>query len=534
MNDEILLRQIDDLINGTISETAHQELQDRLKSDAASRTIFRERMDIEAGLRTLVADGDVNQQPAFNKTCSSKRPLRMWSRLNVMMLVTAFSLLMFVFWWTQRLDRTRPELAKQAAQTAPPQLQLAATSLGQVVAQLGCVWQQAPLLEKGRFLPGIIKLTSGAAELRFDSGTNITLEGPCEVIVEAVDSTRLVAGTVFVDVTEVSNGFLLETPDAQIIDEGTEYAVTLDSQATEVHVFDGSVIWTTAESDLDFEERIPSGEARRYLYSEPGRSHRIPFGRRQFVRRIEEAVREAGSGDLIAYDGFENLAGRLRRGRSGFGWNGGWEPAGRTRRSLAEIIDAPNDEVFGLSRADRRLLLLSGGDSLRRRFEKSIQLGSGQSIFVSILISRHASSNEDNSSTQIVLEPEAGSRRYMRRHSVSFGVTSKGEPFLNNAGKVSHVTIPLVEADTYLFVLKFDAEKKGGNAMLRIYSPDSTVDLNEPDTWSVASRSSDSIPDFKAIRITTGKSRDWEIDELKVGSSWSAVVAEAADIETDR
>ena len=34
MSNEILRQQINDLINGNISETAHQELQQRLKSDA--------------------------------------------------------------------------------------------------------------------------------------------------------------------------------------------------------------------------------------------------------------------------------------------------------------------------------------------------------------------------------------------------------------------------------------------------------------------------------------------------------------------
>ena len=46
----------------------------------------------------------------------------------------------------------------------------------------------------------------------------------------------------------------------------------------------------------DDAERIPSGEARRYLRSEPDRSRHIPFGQRQFVQRIEQRIREAGRG----------------------------------------------------------------------------------------------------------------------------------------------------------------------------------------------------------------------------------------------
>jgi hypothetical protein len=64
--------------------------------------------------------------------------------------------------------------------------------------------------------------------------------------------------------------------------------------------------------DNPIEERISTGEARRYLRTEPSRSHRIPFGQGQFVRKIEAEILQASGGELLAYDGFENLAGQLR------------------------------------------------------------------------------------------------------------------------------------------------------------------------------------------------------------------------------
>ena len=112
------------------------------------------------------------------------------------------------------------------------------------------------------------------------------------------------------------------TPEAHILDEGTQYAVSLDADSIEVHVFDGSVIWIAERGDSEFEDRIGSGEAKRFTRAAPNRPHRIPFGQRQFVRRIESDIRNAAGAGLLAYDGFENLAGQLRRGRSGFGWAG--------------------------------------------------------------------------------------------------------------------------------------------------------------------------------------------------------------------
>jgi ferric-dicitrate binding protein FerR (iron transport regulator) len=534
MSDEVLHQQINGLVNGTISETEHRVLQERLKSDAAARAVFRERIDLEAGLRTWAADGLLDEPPAANPARPTESPERSWLRWKVTLLASAASILAIAFWWTQQPGPAQREVAEQHRQTEAQEPTRTAILLGRLVQQPDCIWEQGPSLQEDRFSPGMIKLTAGAAELRFDSGTNVILEGPCELKIETVDSAELLAGTVFVDVTEISNGFLLETPEAQVIDDGTQYAVSLDSQVTEVHVFDGSVIWTSAESDSDFEERIPSGEARRYLRSDPGRSRHIPFGQRQFVQRIEESVRDAGGGDLLAYDGFENLAGQLRRGRSGFGWAGGWESAGRGRGPLADVVDAQDDVVFGFDRSGRRLLSLRGGDDLRRSFEHPIEMSPGKSIYLSLLICRQPSAAEEDTEIQIVLEPESASRRYQRRHSVSFGVNSKGEPFLNNAGTIREMAMRLTEEDTYLFVFRYVTDNQASSAALRIYTPGSMVDVNEPTVWMAASSPSSPPANIAALRLSVAQSRDWLVDELKVGDSWPSVIAATDDAGDER
>lgn len=524
MSDEILQHQIDELIKGTIGEANHRELQARLKSDPAARVVFRERIDLEAGLRTWASEGPLGVHSVTDLSRPVKGPDHNRFVWRLLFAATAASVVAIAFLWAMQVDTGQEKLAEERSETETQEPILTTVSLGRLIQQADCVWSRKPSLREDRFSPGTIKLTSGAAELRFDSGTNVILEGPCELNIETVDSAELLAGTVFIDVTDVSNGFLLETPEAQIIDDGTKYAVTLDSQATEVHVFDGSVIWTPAESESEFEERIPSGEARRYLRSEPWQSREVSFGQRQFVQRIEEAVRDAGGDDLIAYDGFENIVGQLRRGRSGIGWESGWESAGRGRGPLAEVIDAPNDVVFGDNRSERRLLSLQGGDSLRRSFEHPVVLNPGRTIFLSLLICRQPSTAEEESQIQIDLEPESASRRYQRRHCVSFGVNSNGEPYLNNAGTIQEMAMRLTEGDTYLFVFKYVSDQQTNSASLRIYSPGSVVDLNEPTVWMEAHSPSSPPADFASIRLYAAQSRNWLVDELKVGDSWMSVI----------
>jgi FecR protein len=525
MSDEILQRRIHDLVNGTISEAGHRELQERLKSDPDARAQFRERMDLESGLRTWAADGLADRETAVSHSMSIGRTERFWSPWKmVAVLATAASILAIAALWTQETDPVSPETAKQQREAVPKDTAQSAALLGSLVQSADCVWLQSPPLEDGRFQAGTIRLASGAAKLCFDSGTNVILEGPCELSAETLDSARLLSGKVFVDVTEVSNGFLLETPEARIVDEGTQYAVSQDDQSTEVHVFDGSVIWTSIIPDAEFEERIDSGQARRYLRSEPGRPHHVPFGQREFVRRIEERVREAGGEELIAYDGFENLAGQLRRGRSGFGWDGGWESAGRGRGALAEVIDAPDDVVFGLSRAGRRALLLRGRDSLRRQFDRPVEVDQGMSIFVSLLVCRLSATEAEGSATRILLEPDVVSPRFVRRNSVSFGVASDGRLFVNNAGMIEETALSLPAGETVLLVFRYESGQDGTIASLRLYRPGETVDEVRPSVWTVQGTARPGPTEFKSIRLDQGMQPDTQVDELRIGYSWDAVV----------
>jgi len=556
MSGETFQQSINALINGTITEAEHQSLQNRLKEDPSARAIFRERMDIEAGLRTWAADGGAlwpkrgltlwrqvagEGQTPF-RTKPGKTSLRTTWGWPIALIATAASILAITVWWPQRPDQDQLNLTDQQNKPTPQTTQPTAPPLGKWIAQAACVWQQPPSLPDGMFNAGMIKLTSGAAELRFDSGTNVILEGPCELLVNTADSARLLAGTVFVNVTEVSNGFLLETPEAQIIDEGTQYAVTLDSLATEVHVFDGSVIWTPTAADADFEDRITTGEARRYLRSEPARSRHIPFGQRQFVRRIDEQVRKAADGELLAYDGFENLAGQLRRDRSGFGWSGGWESAGFGRGKLAEVVDAPPGMVFGNDRSGRRLLSFRGGESLRRQFEKPIELSPGETIFVSLLISRQSSGkrfageqpsgeqsadskdDEPSGAIQIVLEPDSASPRFTRRHSVSFGVRSNQRLFLNNSGTIDETATSLAVGEPHLFVFMLKAESNTTTANLRVYRANELVDAAQPSVWTVSGTASTGPVKFTSIRLSLGTGAAAQIDELRISNSWNAAI----------
>jgi hypothetical protein len=175
MSDETLQKFINALINGTITEAEHQSLQIHLKEDATARATFRERMDIEAGLRTWAADSGTQRQVLIRDSAREKSPA---NRLGLAHHVGRHG--RFDPGNRSLVDAaigSKPtNLAGQQNQTTPQATQPTAPPLGKWIAQADCVWQQPPSLPDGMLGAGMIKLTSGAAELQFDSGRMLSLK----------------------------------------------------------------------------------------------------------------------------------------------------------------------------------------------------------------------------------------------------------------------------------------------------------------------------------------------------------------------
>ncbi|HBE66975.1 MAG TPA: hypothetical protein DDW52_02395, partial [Planctomycetaceae bacterium] len=265
-------------------------------------------------------------------------------------------------------------------------------------------------------------------------------------------------------------------------------------------------------------------------------------------RQIEARLRTAADGTLLAYDGFENLAGKLRRGRSGFGWSGGWEASGRgasgrgasgrdigkgttgtdtkrgNRGQLAEIVQAPDDFVFGHSRAGRRTLLLADGTEIRRRLEAQWAPLEMDTLYVSLLVRRASEASEKQASFQLSLEPESNSPRFMRRHSISFGITSNGSVYLNNAGRVAETPGTFPTDTTCLLVFKYRVNNGSSYASLRVFPHQEQAAGKETDLWTLSDVVALPASELSGVRLYCGANATWQIDELKVGTNWDAVI----------
>lgn len=107
-----------------------------------------------------------------------------------------------------------------------------------------CRWagSELPTVQGASLLPGTLNLVEGIATLRFESGAVVSLEAPVSIEVVSPMLCRLVAGSVVAEVPESAHGFVIETPDMQVIDHGTRFGVTSNEFGqSQVFVFEGLV-----------------------------------------------------------------------------------------------------------------------------------------------------------------------------------------------------------------------------------------------------------------------------------------------------
>ena len=105
-------------------------------------------------------------------------------------------------------------------------------------AALVCAGQR---YDDGELAVGEYRLDRGLLQLRFHGGVTVYIEAPARF--DAVSGNRLLlrSGRLSASVPPEGVGFTVDTPDAEVVDFGTEFSIDVKSSASEVHVFQGLV-----------------------------------------------------------------------------------------------------------------------------------------------------------------------------------------------------------------------------------------------------------------------------------------------------
>ena len=177
-------------------------------------------------------------------------------------------------------------------------------TVAQLVRTAGCRWADQDSEHGDRLSIGrSLHLASGVAEIQFDVGVKVVLQGPAAFRVESAKSARLDRGKLTAAVTrEAAHGFRIDTPEAVYVDQGTEFGVEVSpGGSSRACVFKGRVDVAahgqeTAAKQLTADQgvRVEDDGQDMTFIEDRGES---------FIRSVDSAERDQ---HVIAYRRFED------------------------------------------------------------------------------------------------------------------------------------------------------------------------------------------------------------------------------------
>ena len=229
-----------DYANGSIAAEQLQALEAALREDPDMRREFIEYMNIDSALGDMAAlseaelaefekarIGDGSRATAAGlsevKAATDSRPNQTYRVVAVLGVVAASLLIAALLWFANSGTNEQTPVAMLVTD---------------VDAVLLCDGQPC----KGTELQvGKYQLDRGLLHLQFDNGVMVYVEAPARF--DAVSDKRVMlhGGRLSARVPPEGVGFTVETPEAEVVDFGTEFSVDVESGASEVHVFDGLV-----------------------------------------------------------------------------------------------------------------------------------------------------------------------------------------------------------------------------------------------------------------------------------------------------
>lgn len=386
---ERLLDAVGQLCNGAIDASEGRQLDEILRNDPQARRLYTNYLWVHACLfseggslandaTVAAASAGAVDRPVEHSPTPPLGGRGIWFVIAASLVgVAALS-----SWLTYQLgERPRSTSAVASAPDslrAPGQVNLPP---GQIVARItgthNCLWRDPQLaIGYGSSLVAgqRIELSEGLAEITFNDGATVLLEGPATFDVNATDKIDLHAGRLAAVVPQRARGFRVHTPSLDLFEVGVEFGlIAQESGAAELHVFSGLVKADVLDVD---------GKASRRLELNAAEAARItplsttvaefPADDAQFVRNI---LPSAGPHHgLLADEGFRYPEGPLEAQNGGFGWAGPWFTTSAEDEAGPESnsVRAGSLAVTGLAPVGNRASIAGHFNRIRRQLATSV------------------------------------------------------------------------------------------------------------------------------------------------------------------
>ena len=141
--------------------------------------------------------------------------------------------------WTQSL--ATPTSATEVS--IPASMPVAGGNVAWLINAQDCRWTDPGETPGRDMIAGkFLRLESGLAEVEFDLGARVILQGPATLELLSGNMARLVRGSMTARVPTRAHGFTIYSPQGKIVDLGTEFGLAVDNAgSTSVRVFSGEL-----------------------------------------------------------------------------------------------------------------------------------------------------------------------------------------------------------------------------------------------------------------------------------------------------
>ncbi|MCE9533860.1 MAG: FecR domain-containing protein [Planctomycetes bacterium] len=253
------------LADGIATEADEQRLGELLRNSPETRRACREFMALHSALHwDYVATASPELSPmATSPMAVSARPSRRGWGLAFIAGVLAASVVAVAVILLRPIHPTGPEKSAEPVQAEDVKADSIAALL---VDQAGAEFAKERGPDGVRFGPGQYELLKGIVHLRFAHGAEVVMTSPARLDVKDEQHIRLVYGKVRVTAPPTAKGFTVATRDADYVDLGTEFSLSVDpgSAVSDLYVFDGQVNVAEPRSGKVLSE-VMGGKSSRYV-----------------------------------------------------------------------------------------------------------------------------------------------------------------------------------------------------------------------------------------------------------------------------
>ena len=393
-------------------------------------------------------------------------------------------------------------------------------------------WDESDTYPVGSRIPtGVFSLNKGVVQLQLDSGPNLLIEGPASLDIKGVSRAHLTLGKLVFRDDSGGDPFHLSTAWSELIDLGTEYAISVTDDDEEVHVFSGAVERTGIVQG----ERLPAqllsdGQAMRY-------SHNASLSTKAFATEPEKFVREVDPGWSLEeqpkvtseYFDYEDRSAMMENtADGGRGWASPW------RRNVPDLPGHNADDLalrVGESLVFGSTSEASSGGSLgyvghwftHRELAEPINLAANQVVYLSFLYRPTGMWVQgENGFKLLFFNPGEG----VIEHRIAIALDA-GRGVIRGAlcGARKQCPLPMSDGSTYLIVAKIACSTDNPDQlMLRVFQPDEPVRVHEPADWTVVAPTIESNDSFRLMSLLFNCEKEQRIDEIRIGDTWMSVV----------